>query len=62
VKQTISDDNRWNITKVIETLIFLRLTTAPSEYAADTQGGEVGVKKNLELDILRKLYYLRKGD
>jgi len=27
-----------------------------------TQGGVLGLKPPLELDILRKLYYLRKGD
>jgi len=27
-----------------------------------TQGGGVGVKTPLELDILRKVHYLRKGD
>jgi len=27
-----------------------------------TQGGGMGLKPTLELDILQKLYYLRKGD
>jgi len=33
----------------------------PRLYQRRTQGG-IGVNTLLELDILRKLYYLRKGD
>jgi len=43
-------------------LEYTTLDVALCQARAYARGGEVGVKKPLQLDILQKVHYLRKGD